>query len=134
MVYAQRSRHGIWKYRRSIPQALRLVAGSREINVSFKTRDEQVAQLAYVKAHGEAEKYLRDLGRLSACPRTVSGDKEIDELGRAFLRQIKMPYVPLVLNRARPTMQMHSMSAQSAVRRLSRSQSDCAVANVPTCS
>ena len=51
MLYAQRSRHGIWKYRRAIPQALRLAAGRREINVTLSTRDDLEAQLAYVKAH-----------------------------------------------------------------------------------
>lgn len=96
MMYAQRSRHGIWKYRRSIPQALRQVAAAREINVSLRTRDDQAAQLAYVKAHGETEVYLRNLSRLAAGPRTATGDKEIAELGRTYLRQIKMPYLPLV--------------------------------------
>lgn len=52
MQYAVRSRHGIWKYRRAIPQALRLAVGKREVNVSLYTRDEFAAQLAYVKVHG----------------------------------------------------------------------------------
>lgn len=55
MQYATRSRHGIWKYRRAIPQALRLAAGKREINLSLYTRDDREAQTAYVKAHGVAE-------------------------------------------------------------------------------
>ena len=58
MIYAQRSRHGIWKYRRSIPSSLRSAAGKREINVTLNTKDEQAAQLAYVKVHGQMETYL----------------------------------------------------------------------------
>ena len=49
MLYAQRSRHGIWKYRRAIPQALRLAAGRREINVTLSTRDDLEAQLGLME-------------------------------------------------------------------------------------
>ena len=95
MLYAQRSRHGIWKYRRAIPQALRLAAGRREINVTLCTSDDREAQLAYVKAHGEAEAYLKCLSKLAANPKSANGDKEIWELSKAYMRQIKLPYVPL---------------------------------------
>ena len=95
MQYAHRSRHGIWKYRRAIPQALRLAAGQREINVTLSTRDDREAQLAYLKAHGEAEAYLKTLTKLAANPKSANSDKEIWELGKAFMRQIKLPYVPL---------------------------------------
>ena len=95
MLYAQRSRHGIWKYRRAIPQALRLAAGRSEINVTLSTRDDLEAQLAYVKAHGEAEAYLKTLVKLAANPKSANSDKEIWELGKAYMQQIKLPYVPL---------------------------------------
>ena len=95
MLYAQRSRHGIWKYRRAIPQALRLAAGRREINVTLSTRDDLEAQLAYVKAHGEAEAYLKTLVKLAANPKSANSDKEIWELSKSFMRQLKLPYVTL---------------------------------------
>ena len=95
MLYAQRSRHGVWKYRRAIPQALRLAAGRREINVTLSTRDDLEAQLAYVKAHGEAEAYLKTLVKLAANPKSANSDKEIWELSKAFMQQLKLPYVTL---------------------------------------
>ncbi len=95
MQYAVRSRHGIWKYRRAIPQALRLAAGKREFNASLYTRDEVAAQLAYVKVHGETEAYLTTLSRMAANPKSANSDKEIWELGQAYLRKMRMPYVPL---------------------------------------
>ena len=95
MQYAHRSRHGIWKYRRAIPEALRLVAKKREINVSLRTGDDLKAQPEYVKVHGEAEAYLKALARAAANPKSVDNDKDAWELGRAFLRRLRMPYVPL---------------------------------------
>lgn len=94
MLYAHRSRHGIWKYRRSIPQPLRLAAGQREINVSLHTRNDHEAQAAYVKVHGEAEQYLQSLSCMVANPKSATNDKQIWELGQAFLRSLKMPFVP----------------------------------------
>ena len=95
MQYSTRSRHGIWKYRRAIPQALRLAAGHREINVTLSTRDDREAQHAYVRAHGAAEAYLSNLSRMVASPKSSNSEKEIWELGQAFLRSIRMPYLPL---------------------------------------
>ena len=95
MVYAQRSRHGLWKYRRVIPSTLRKLAGKREINVTLRTRDEQLAQRNYVKIHGETESYLGSLQKLLANPPNIDSAKEASELGMAFLRQIRMSYVPL---------------------------------------
>ena len=96
MQYAHRSRHGIWKYRRAIPQALRDAAGQREINVTLSTRDDREAQHAYVRAHGEAETYLSNLSRIVTYPKSSNSEKEIWELGQAFLRSIRLPYLPLV--------------------------------------
>ena len=95
MQYAVRSRHGMWKYRRAIPQALRLAAEKREINVTLHTRDDVAAQLAYVKVHGIAEAYLKTLARRATNPKSATSDKEAWELGQAYLRQMRMPYVPL---------------------------------------
>ncbi len=95
MQYATRSRHGIWKYRRAVPKALAIAAGRSEIIVSLRTRDDREAQLAYVKAHGEAEAYLKSLSRMAGNPKSINSDKEIWELSKAFMRQLKLHYVPL---------------------------------------
>jgi integrase len=95
MVYAQRSRHGLWKYRRAIPSDLRTLAGKREINVTLGTRDDLLAQRAYLKVHGETESYLASLRKVHANPRNRNSAKEASELGMAYMRQIKMSYVPL---------------------------------------
>jgi integrase len=95
MQYAQRSRHGIWRYRRAIPQALRAIAGKREFIVSLKTRSETEAQEPYLKAHGDAERYLHGIALLSTNAPPVTSDRAIAERGRAYLQQIGMPYVPL---------------------------------------
>ncbi len=95
MLYAHQSRHGVWKYRRAIPKALTLAAGKREINVTLHTRDERQAQNSYVKVHGDAEQYLQSLARMVANPKSATNDKQIWELGQAYLRSLKMPYVPL---------------------------------------
>lgn len=95
MQYATRSRHGIWKYRRAIHQVLRLAAGKREITVSLRTKDDREAQLAYVKAHGDAEGYLASLTRMVANPNSKTNDNDIWKLGQVFLQKIRLPYVPL---------------------------------------
>ena len=95
MLYAQRSRHGVWKYRRAVPKALSLLVGRSEIIVSLRTRDDREAQLAYVKAHGEVEAHFKNLSKLAANPKSANSDKEIWELSMAFMRQIKLPYLPL---------------------------------------
>ena len=95
MQYATRSRHGIWKYRRAIPQALRRAAGKREIIVSLLTKDDSEAQPAYVKAHGDAEGYLASLKRMVANPKSEANDNDIWKLGQAFLQKLRLPYVPL---------------------------------------
>lgn len=101
MIYAQRSRHGLWKYRRAIPVPLRKLAGKREINVTLGTRDEQIAQRNYVKTHGVTESYLTDLRKMLANPQHINSAKEASELGMAYLRQIRMSYVPLAKLKAR---------------------------------
>ena len=95
MLYSQRSRHGVWKYRRAIPQGLKAIAGKSEIIISLQTKDDQKAQVAYVKTHGATEKYLNALSRVSNNPKSGNNDREMWEVGQAFLRSIKMPYVPL---------------------------------------
>ena len=97
MIYVQQSRHGLWKYRRSIPQHLRAAAGKAEINVSLGTRDEQLAELRYVKVHGDTEVYLGELAKRAASPTRANSNNELAELGRAYMRQLKLPYVPLTV-------------------------------------
>lgn len=95
MLYAHRSRHGVWKYRRAFPKDLRATAGKREINISLETKDEREAQISYLKVHGRAEKYLLTLARVAINPKSINNTKEIWELGQELLRSIRMPYVPL---------------------------------------
>ena len=101
MVYSQKSRHGLWKYRRVIPKALQTLAGKREINVTLGTRDEQQAQRNYVKVHGETENYLDSLQKLLTNPSIINTEKEASDLGMAYLRQIKMNYEPLAQLKAK---------------------------------
>lgn len=63
-LYIQRSRRGIYRYRRALPPALRLQAGKREIAVSLRTKDPKVAEFRYLKVHHDAEAWLGSL----ACP------------------------------------------------------------------
>ena len=59
MPYLIQSRHGVWKYRRVIPEPLRSRAGKREIVVSLGTKDEQEAELRSLKVHADAEAHLK---------------------------------------------------------------------------
>lgn len=59
MPYITQSRHGVWKYRRVIPEPLRGRAGKREIVVSLGTKDEQQAELRSLKVHADAEAHLK---------------------------------------------------------------------------
>ncbi|MHB2205658.1 DUF6538 domain-containing protein [Methylobacterium sp. CM6257] len=59
MPYITQSRHGVWKYRRVIPEPLRGRAGKREIVVSLGTKDEQEAELRSLRVHADAEAHLK---------------------------------------------------------------------------
>ncbi len=59
MPYIVQSRHGVWKYRRVIPEPLRGRAGKREIVVSLGTKDEQEAELRCLRVHADAEAHLK---------------------------------------------------------------------------
>lgn len=58
--YLFRSRHGVYKYRRAIPQRLRDAASNRrEWIVSLNTKDASTAHRAWADAHAKAEGYFR---------------------------------------------------------------------------
>lgn len=58
MPHIAQSRHGIWKYRRGIPESLRPFMGKREIVVSLGPKGERAAELRSLTACQEAEGLL----------------------------------------------------------------------------
>ena len=86
MLYASRSRHGVWRYRRAIPQPLRGVAGKREYVVSLDTRDDAEAAQRHAKVHIEAEQRFKRW-RVEASGTPVPNSEEDEwEKGNRFLR------------------------------------------------
>ena len=59
--YLQLSRNGVFRYRRVVPEPLRIKAGRWEILVSLRTKDPKAAELPYLKAHVAAEEWLQSL-------------------------------------------------------------------------
>ncbi|MFG1413808.1 tyrosine-type recombinase/integrase [Xanthobacter sp. VTT E-85241] len=61
LPYLQRSRHGVFRYRRAVPLTLRGAAGKREILTSLRTKNPADAELRLLQAHLDAETWLRAL-------------------------------------------------------------------------
>lgn len=61
LPYLQRSRHGVFRYRRAVPLTLREAAGKREILISLRTKNPADAELRLLQAHLDAETWLRAL-------------------------------------------------------------------------
>ncbi|MFG1397315.1 tyrosine-type recombinase/integrase [Roseixanthobacter pseudopolyaromaticivorans] len=61
LPYLQRSRHGVFRYRRAVPLSLRETAGKREILISLRTKNPADAELRLLQAHLDAETWLRAL-------------------------------------------------------------------------
>lgn len=100
MPYITRSRHGVWKYRRVIPEPLRALAGKREIVQSLNTKDEQEAEARSLRFHTEAEAWLKSLKARQAPnpsrPQEIgdtTGHSEVDDWfrGTAFLAATGLP-------------------------------------------
>ncbi len=87
---------GIWKYRRRVPQALKLAVGKGEIWESLKTKDEAVAIARYPAAHERAEAVLRAAG---AVPReTLVYEATLNDLKQAGLidgSATEVPPIPI---------------------------------------
>jgi integrase len=95
MLYASRTRHGIWRYRRAIPGPLRNVAGRREYVVSLETRDDDVAARRHAKVHLEAERQFK-LWRAEASGVPVRTSEEDEwSKGVQFLKRNGLDYIPL---------------------------------------
>ncbi|MEP9357020.1 site-specific integrase [Xanthobacter sp. KR7-65] len=75
--YLQRTRHGIFRYRRVVPPSLKAAAGKREILVSLRTKSVHLAEGRFIKAHAEAEAWLATL-RASLSPSAPSSDLDLD--------------------------------------------------------
>ncbi|WP_082552694.1 DUF6538 domain-containing protein [Methylobacterium sp. Leaf456] len=102
MPYITRSRHGVWKYRRVIPEPLRALAGKREIVQSLNTKDEQEAEARSLRLHTEAEAWLKSLKSRQApttsLPHELSdttGHTSVDDWfrGTAFLAATGLPLI-----------------------------------------
>jgi Domain of unknown function (DUF6538) len=95
MPYVFRSPRGILRYRRAIPEPLRMVAGKREYIVSLRTSDDEEAAQRYAKVHLEAEKQFK-VWRAQAAGVAVQTTEE-DEWakGLQFLKQNRLEYIPL---------------------------------------
>ncbi len=65
MPYLSKTRHGIYRYRRTIPPALREATGRREFVKSLQTRDPQEAKKLWAVINLEFEQHL-SLIRLEA--------------------------------------------------------------------
>ncbi|MEP9369490.1 tyrosine-type recombinase/integrase [Xanthobacter sp. VNH20] len=61
LPYLQRSRHGVFRYRRAVPLRLREAVGKREILISLRTKNPADAELRLLQAHLDAETWLRAL-------------------------------------------------------------------------
>lgn len=69
MLYLNKTRHGVFKYRRAIPPQLREAADSRkEFNRSLETRDPNDAKKLWALVHQEFESYLSDLEAFAKAP------------------------------------------------------------------
>lgn len=76
LPYLQRTRHGIFRYRRVVPPSLRKPAGKREILVSLRTKSVQVAQGRFIRAHAETESWLASLR--ATLPEAAEGPSPCD--------------------------------------------------------
>jgi integrase len=94
MLYASRSRHGVWRYRRAIPEPLWRLAGKREYTVSLRTRDDAEATQRHAKVHLDAERQFK-LWRAQA---SGVGEQTTEEdewaKGREFLKLNRLDYIP----------------------------------------
>src|SRR5262245_50483658 len=93
MLYASRSRHGIWRYRRALPEALRSFAGRREYLASLGTRDDAQAAQRHARVHLEAEQQFQRW-RAEAAGASVPNNDEWAE-GLRFLRRNGLEYISL---------------------------------------
>jgi hypothetical protein len=99
MLYASRSRHGIWRYRRAIPGPLRSVAGRREYVVSLETRDDAEAAQRHARVHLDAERQF-GLWRAQASGAIESLEENEWARGNRFLTRNGLVFVPLEQLRA----------------------------------
>src|SRR5262245_26055001 len=95
MLYASRSRHGVWRYRRAVPEPLREVAGRREYVVSLETRDDEEAAQRHAKVHLEAERQFRVWRAQAAGAAVQTGEEDEWAKGLEFLKRNRLEYVPL---------------------------------------
>jgi integrase len=95
MLYASRTRHGIWRYRRAVPEPLREVAGRREYVVSLETRDDEEAARRHAKVHLEAEKQFKVWRAQAAGAPVQTWEEDEWAKGLEFLKRNRLEYVPL---------------------------------------
>ena len=102
MPYLSKTRHGVFKYRRTIPPALREAAGGcREFNKSFETRDPQEAKKLWAAVNLEFERYLSDLEAISKAPEGKAPIDVQQRIGSDFLKRHGMTYISLTELRAK---------------------------------
>ncbi len=87
MPYLSKTRHGIYRYRRTIPPALREAAGRREWNKSLQTRDPQEAKQLWAAVNLEFEQYLSDLQTYSKSSNSEAPLDVQQRVGRDFLKR-----------------------------------------------
>ncbi len=96
MPYLQTTRHGVFKYRRTIPPALREAAcGRREFNKSLGTRDPQEAKKLWAAVNLEFERYISDLEAYANIPTNEAPVDVQQRIGAEFLKKHSLISIPL---------------------------------------
>ena len=95
MPYLSKTRHGIYRYRRTIPPVLREAAGQREFVRSLETREPQEAKKLWAVVNLEFERYISDLETLANIPTNEAPVDVQQRIGAEFLKKHRLSSIPL---------------------------------------
>ena len=92
MPYLSKTRHGIYRYRRTIPPVLREAAGQREFVRSLETREPQEAKKLWAVVNLEFERYISDLETLANIPTNEAPVDVQQRIGAEFPQEAQIEF------------------------------------------